>query len=519
MNYKNLKRIRVFFALLLVISGFIVFVDIYELIPHFFTNSLTFIQFIPSLLKAVTAASLVSVGFVFILLLTLLFGRVYCSVICPLGIIQDLSSFIYKKLTKKKQFYKFNKGYPTIKYVIFIIVVITMIFGFPLLTTLLDPYSIAGRFFAYLFKPVVVFTNNVIASIANQFEWYSIYKIKYLAPSVFIVLVNVLLFMAISYFAFTRGRLFCNTICPVGTLLALIAKKSVYRINISSDKCTRCMKCASVCKSECIDIKNQSIDTERCVSCFNCLTVCSDDAIHIRQKKEKLSALHNSSRREALTGIALLASIGLLNAENRKKEKLSKTGKILIPANREVPISPPGSKSITRFNNICTGCGLCVSACPTKVLQPAFTEYGLSGFMQPHMNYKIGECNFDCTICGDVCPTGAIQPLTVDEKHILQLGKARFVKENCVVYTDGTACGACSEHCPTKAVDMVPYKEKLLIPQVNQDICIGCGSCEHPCPLEPDYKAIYVVGNLTHINAEKPKEIKSIVIPEEDFPF
>lgn len=188
---------------------------------------------------------------------------------------------------------------------------------------------------------------------------------------------------------------------------------------------------------------------------------------------------------------------------------------------REHPVTPPGTKSTERFNSLCTACGLCISACPTNVLQPAIMEYGLIGFMQPHMNYAhAGFCNFDCTRCSDICPTGAILPLPIEEKQLTQLGKAVFVKRNCVVHRDGTDCGACSEHCPTKAVTMVPYRDGLVIPEVNQDLCIGCGACEHPCPVDYPHKAIYVEGNTIHQMAQKPKEEKGQYKPlEEDFPF
>ncbi|NLB27106.1 MAG: 4Fe-4S dicluster domain-containing protein, partial [Bacteroidales bacterium] len=138
----------------------------------------------------------------------------------------------------------------------------------------------------------------------------------------------------------------------------------------------------------------------------------------------------------------------------------------------------------------------------------------------PYMDYSTNYCNFDCTICGEVCPTEAILPLSIEDKHITQIGKAFFVQQNCIVYTDETDCGACSEHCPTKAVKMIAYKNGLLIPEVEQEICIGCGACEHACPVNPPFKAIYVDGNDIQKFAEKP-DVKDLKQEEtdEDFPF
>jgi ferredoxin len=145
--------------------------------------------------------------------------------------------------------------------------------------------------------------------------------------------------------------------------------------------------------------------------------------------------------------------------------------------------------------------------------------YGLKGILQPRMDYITSFCNYECKLCGDVCPTGAILPLLLEEKKLTQLGKAKFVKENCVVETQKTDCGACSEHCPTKAVQMMPYWRNLTIPEVTEDICVGCGACEYACPTDP--KSIYVEGNPTHQQAKEPRQEKLDVDIDykEEFPF
>jgi ferredoxin len=190
-----------------------------------------------------------------------------------------------------------------------------------------------------------------------------------------------------------------------------------------------------------------------------------------------------------------------------------------VPILREHPVTPPGSLSRERFNGICTACHLCISACPTQVLQPAYFSYGLRGMLQPRMDYLVSFCNFECTVCGEVCPTGALIALKTEEKKRVQLGKSYFVKENCVVFTRNTDCGACSEHCPTKAVKMIPYTGKLTIPEVTNDICVGCGACEYACPTDP--KSIYVDGNPEHLVADPPPEEASIreVDHKKEFPF
>jgi ferredoxin len=154
------------------------------------------------------------------------------------------------------------------------------------------------------------------------------------------------------------------------------------------------------------------------------------------------------------------------------------------------------------------------------VITPTLLEYGIAGILQPKMNYAANYCNYDCVICGQVCPTGAILPMTVEAKKLVQIGKTHFVKEDCIVVTKKKDCGACSEHCPTKAVKMVPYEGKLMIPEVTDDICIGCGACEHACPVQPR-RAIYVSSNPIHLQAQKPKaqKLEKSFDSSQEFPF
>lgn len=509
-------------SLLFGIATFSIFLDIYEILPNSVINAVSWFQFIPSLMNYIEVATLSSIGFIIVLILSLLIGRIYCSSICPLGIIQDFFAYIAKRRSKKKFFYKKKKPRTFLRYSILALTIIALLTSFSAVVTLLDPYSNAGRFFTYLVRPILMVANNALALLLQQWEIYTLHPVKLIMAPGFIFILTAALFLAVAYLSYKRGRLICNTVCPVGTFLGLISKISWLKIHFDSDKCTKCGHCIGVCKSECIDVKQMTVDHSRCVDCFNCLSTCPESALSLGKVNKKINATTEStptdhSRRNAIaSAIALVTSQAVL----ADIKKTVTTTDDLILNKKDFAIAPPGAIGIKRFNAICTGCGLCVTACPTQVLQPAVSEYGLKGFMQPHMDYGSGYCNFDCRGCTAICPTGALLPITIEEKQITQLGKAVFVKENCVVYTDGTDCGACSEHCPTKAVNMVPYEGNLLIPEVNQDICIGCGACEHPCPVDEPYKAIYVNGNAIHQAAQKPKEEESIGKPvEEDFPF
>lgn len=284
------------------------------------------------------------------------------------------------------------------------------------------------------------------------------------------------------------------------------------------------MICSTKCKASCIDSKHQQIDHTRCVDCFDCLNSCKEGALvyslpsaslkkHTDKKKEEMTA--NASKRRFLTiGLTTTVASGVMaqhRGEGANKPRNTQQ-------KRRTPITPPGSVSLAHFQAHCTSCHLCVSKCPSHVLKPAFMEYGLEGMMQPTMYFDKGFCNFDCTVCGEVCPNGAIKPLTIEQKHLTQVGKVSFRRRFCIVHADGTSCGACSEHCPTQAISMVPYKNGLTIPHINKDICVGCGGCEYVCPARP-IRAVHVEGNEVQQEAQPFIEKKEKEVKVDDFGF
>lgn len=167
------------------------------------------------------------------------------------------------------------------------------------------------------------------------------------------------------------------------------------------------------------------------------------------------------------------------------------------------PVIPPGSRSLGRFTSGCTACHRCITACPTRVLQPSLAEYGAGGLFQPVLDFSVGYCDYLCTACGRACPTAAIDRISVGEKKRLKIGSVFLVKEDCIVFTRGTPCGACAEICPTQAVRMAAYRPGLPQPVCDSASCVGCGACEFVCPARPR-KAIYVVGVDPHSTALIP---------------
>ncbi|MCE5205033.1 MAG: 4Fe-4S dicluster domain-containing protein [Porphyromonadaceae bacterium] len=515
-----LKKTRVILSLLLFSLITLYFLDFREFLPKSF-SFLAKIQFIPALL-AVNILILVS-----LLVLTLLFGRVYCSSICPMGVYQDVVAWLSKKFIRKKR-YTYSKAKNILRWSVLAATIVAFVFGFTFLVGLLDPYGAYGRMITHLLRPAYLAGNNLLEAIFTSFNNYAFYKVSIYSLSLFSSAIALITLGVIGYLAWRNGRTYCNTICPVGTTLGLLSKYSLFKVRFADDKCNMCGLCAMKCKASCIDSKNKKIDHSRCVTCFNCIESCNRNAMKFSfiglKKKKSVSPIpaytflkedqpaNESKRRFLSASLVVGLAAGKLIAQGTSNGLLPKK-----ELKRQIPIAPPGAVSFDHLREKCISCHLCVSKCPSHVIKPAFLEYGLEGIMQPKLYFDRGFCNYDCTVCGDVCPTGALLPLTKEEKNHTQMGQVQFIIENCIVYYDETSCGACSEHCPTQAVHMVPYKGVLTIPETDTSICVGCGGCEYVCPAIP-FKAIYVEGLATQNKAEiKKEEVKKTVI--DDFGF
>src|SRR5665647_3308728 len=391
---KYLKNIRVALAILFFLPIFLYLIDFTGKLPVQM-HALLKIQWIPALL------SLNLIIIALLVVISLLFGRIYCSTICPLGIFQDIaarkSRFFSKK--KKKLRYKYQKPQNILRYSILALTVLIFVIGSSFLVVQLDPYSIFGRIVSQHLRPLGLFANNGVAAILSSMGNYSVFKVEQLTFVPVAFGITLFFFVLISLMAWFHGRLYCNTICPVGTSLGLLSKLSVFRIAISESSCNQCGACEKSCKSQCIDSKAMTVDQSRCVSCYNCLTVCKKSSMNYQfgYKKQKIEVLldpSNVSRRTfLLTSGAVISTLAFANAKTL-------TGKKDDATLTRTPIMPPGASSIEHFNTKCTGCQLCIDKCPMQVLKPAALQYGISGIMQPHLNFSTHIfCSYDCNIC------------------------------------------------------------------------------------------------------------------------
>jgi ferredoxin len=520
MALRHLKIVRVAVSLAVFVVAVAVYLDLAGALPGWLSTLLGKTQLVPSVLRMSDGAASGVVATVVIVGATFLFGRVYCSSLCPLGTLQDFISRLNRERGSRRRFVFQRQSY-LLHYGLSGLVALLAAGGSMLLLNLTEPFSNFGRATTTFARPVAVLVNNLLAGLAGGFHVYALSPATLHFPPPGVFLVPVLFLGTIGVMSYRRGRLFCNTLCPAGALLGIISRFSLYKIVIDESTCKDCGLCAKVCKTGCIDSEHHRVDFAACVSCFNCLDACPTVGLTYagfgREPGKGAVPPVNKKRRAVLRELtAGMALIPFLPGDSVKTKLPVPTGR----TRSTLPVTPPGSVGIEHFTARCTACHLCVSACPTQVLAPSLFDYGLDGMFQPRMDYSVGTCNYDCTLCGEICPDGAILPLARAEKQLVQMGKAKFIKDDCIVVTKKTDCGACSEHCPTKAVHMVKYEAGLVIPEVNDELCVGCGACEHPCPTAPN-KAIYVEANPVHLTAKKPETKKAEPAPtsNEAFPF
>ena len=398
-----LKRVRLVLAILAILAAMLLFVDVSGA-AHLWLGWIAKIQLLPAILA-------LNLGVVVLLvILTLLLGRVYCSVICPLGIFQDVMAR-FGKMSRKNR-YSYSPERKVLRYTFFVLFIATLVGGVSSVAGILEPYSSFGRIASNLFAPVYAWGNNLLAYISERAGSYAFYPREVWVKGIgtFVVAVSTLVVLAV--LAWRNGRTYCNTVCPVGTLLGLLSRWSVFAPVIDTEKCISCKICSRNCKSACIDIANHKIDYSRCVVCMDCIDVCPKDAVSFRLRSKSKAAASAPdggmkakagnakqtvakvaekapdavSRKGFITGAGLLA-VSAVRAQEMKVDggfaeiiakKVSK---------RETRIVPAGAQSLRHLAAHCTGCQLCVEACPNGVLRPSG---GLITLLQPEIGFDFG---------------------------------------------------------------------------------------------------------------------------------
>ena len=490
-----LKKIRVILALVFFIGITLLFLD-FTGMAHHWLSWMAKVQFLPAVL-ALNVLVIVT-----LLVITLIFGRIYCSVICPLGVFQDAIAWLGKRFKKNR--YSYSQALSWLRYTILGVFIVALVAGIGSIFQLLAPYSAYGRIATTILQPIWKLCNNGLAIIAEHVDSYAFYSTDVLLPSFGAVLaIAIITCLVLLPLAWRNGRTYCNAICPVGTVLSFFARFSLFKVCFDKEKCRNCSKCSKNCKAACIDFKNHMVDYSRCVVCGDCIESCNFGALKWEISPQPLSikneqeGRHSATRRSFLLASGLIATSALAQEKKKVDGGLAEIQKKVEPT-RQTPVSPPGSISAKNFQQHCTGCQLCVSECPNHVLRPS-TD--LLHLMLPTMSYEVGYCRPECNRCSQVCPAGAINPISHEDKSSTQIGHAVWIKKNCLVLTEGVECGNCARHCPVGAIEMVPSdpddEESPYVPAVNENRCIGCGACENLCPARP-FSAIYIEGHEVH---------------------
>lgn len=480
------------------------FIGITWLFLDFTETAHHWVSWIPKsqFLEALLAGNVIVV--VVLSALTLIFGRIYCSVICPLGVMQDIIGWFGKKAKKNR--YSYSKALSWLRYPVLVVFLAAHLVGLGIIVKLLAPYSDYGLIATNLLQPIWQAGNNVLASIAESMDSYVFYHSDIWLRSASSLAIAIVILIILFVLAWRNGRTYCNTFCPIGTILSFLARFSFLKVSFDKDKCRSCSLCSKNCKSACIDFKNHTVDYTRCVVCGNCIENCKFGALKYGRTKGTVLTVSShdteepspNSRRSFLIGSALVSTAVLAQEKKKVDGGLAAIADRVVPE-RQTPLTPPGSLSAQNMARNCSGCQLCITECPNQVLRPSSD---LMTLMQPVMSYERGYCRPECTRCSEVCPAGAIKPITPIEKSSIQIGHAVWIKQNCVAVNDDVPCGNCARHCPTGAIEMIALDpddgDSPLVPSINETVCIGCGACENLCPGKNGQTAIMVEGHEVH---------------------
>ena len=471
-----LKKIRIVLAALCFVCITLLFVGI----GHGWWGWLAKLQFLPAVTRLIGGAALGNIAVVLgILLLTWVCGRIYCSVICPLGVFQDIIIWLRRTLGKhikplRKKF-SFNKERRWVRYPVAAAFIGCIIVDLQLVVSLLGPYSAYGR---------------MVRAVVGG------------GPAPLLIAAGVT-FAVVAICAWLWGREWCNTVCPVGTVLGCVSKYSLFRVYVDEDKCVKCAACQHICKASCIDSATQTIDSSRCVDCFECIDFCKAGGLKYGRRAADAGVVSGEAKQRPdegrraffATGTALIGAGLIAKAQEMKVDGGLAPIEAKTAIEREPRLVPPGAKGVKNFYDKCTACQLCITACKNGVLRPS-TD--LDHFLQPQMGYEKGFCRPECTACSTICPTGAILPVERDAKTLVHIGIAEVNAELCLAAKGKAGCGKCASECPTGAISMVKV-DGIRRPAVAEEICIGCGKCEYLCPSRP-ISAITVKGLETHRN-------------------
>jgi len=454
---------------------------------------------------------------------TLFIGRFFCGWICPLGALNHFFSSIKSEKRRGRKLIDSNryKSWQGLKYYILIGMLVAAVFT-TLQIGLLDPISFSVRSLGLVVFPTLNYAlhSSINALYATNIPW-----VQSATDFVSNILEGALLRIKQPYYqtAFWLGivflvvmilnrfitRFWCRALCPLGALLGILSRFSIFGMEKRETVCTDCTRCLLHCQGADEPIPGVKWRAAECHLCFNCVADCPESGIVFKFFPRQMDTLvqPDLKRRKVLVSIvAGIAAVPLLRSD---------TG-LDVNYNSKL-IRPPGSVEEKDFLARCIRCGECMKVCPNNALHPTFLEAGVEGIWSPILIPRIGYCEPTCVLCSTVCPTGAIQEITEKQKawvpvdtnsreeqaaaKPIKIGTAFYDRGRCLPWAMATECIVCEEWCPTSPKSIylveadVPNSKGEIVhvrqPYIDPQRCTGCGACEKACPIQ-DKPAVYV---------------------------
>ncbi len=408
-----------------------------------------------------------------LLVASALFGRFFCSYVCPLGTAIDVSQQLRapRKTADSAQRAALRKS----KYYLALALIVCALFGFNLVY-LFDPLSLLTRVFSFLVYPFAVLLLNagidVLRPFAAAFQMVVLSHASIRQPLFYMAFVTLLIFGAVLALNFFAERFWCRNLCPLGALLSVCARWGICKRQVN-DACNQCLKCSRECPMGAIATDPaQTLDTE-CIQCRRCAAVCPQRAISFSPAWRRHPLDGNGTIDITRRSLFWSLGAGVVTAFSLKTTPFVKQSAPRL-------IRPPGALPEQAFLARCVRCSACMKACPTNTLQPCLWEGGPNGLWSPRLVPRLAGCDQTCHVCGRVCPTGAIRDLPLEEKRHAKLGTAIIDRERCLVWADNTLCLICDEQCPYNAI-IFKWHEGARRPFIVAHKCNGCGVCVRWC--------------------------------------